>query len=181
MVADRIVARPWLAVVASLLASVGGVVAARADRIVLRGGTTIRGVVLPSPSAAGQVLVQTENLTTPIKYRKDQVVEVISEPSALKDYLDRRDQTAADAPAQYELGLWCEEHKLSAFAEIHYRRAIELDKAYAPAHKKLGHVLHSDQWITGDQLREAQGLVKFRGKWISKEEKAKVDAEAAVS
>jgi hypothetical protein len=181
MVADRNVASPGLVVLASLLARGGVAGTARADRIVLRGGTTIRGVVLPTPGPAGQVLVQTESLTTPIKYRKEQIVEVISEPSALKDYLDRRDQTASDAPAQYELGLWCEEHKLSAFAESHYRRAIELDKSYAPAHKKLGHVLHSDQWITGDQLREAQGLVKVRGKWISTEEKAKVDAEAAAS
>jgi hypothetical protein len=178
MVVDRHMARSRLPTIALGLAMMGAL-EARADRIVLRGGTQIRGVLLTKGAQPGQVLVQTEALATPIKYRKEQVVEVIPEPSPLKDYLDLRDQAAADAQSQYDLGLWCEQHKLPPFAELHYRRAIELDKEFAPAHKKLGHVLYADRWITGDELREAQGLVKFRGKWISKEEKAKADGEVA--
>lgn len=152
-------------------------VQARADRIILRGGSQIRGVVLPSPPGSDQVLVQTETLTSPIKYRKGQVVQVVPEPSALGDYLTKRDTVSSNAQAQYDLGVWCEEHKLKPFAEIHFRKAIERDPAFAPAHKKLGHVRSGDHWITYDELRSAQGLLKYQGKWITKEEKDKLEAE----
>ncbi|HEV3164538.1 MAG TPA: HEAT repeat domain-containing protein [Isosphaeraceae bacterium] len=172
------IARPRIRVILSM--SIALVVAGecRADRIVLRGGTQIRGVVLPSPAnQPNQVLVLTEALTTPIKYRKDQVTEVITEPSALKDYLVKRDQTDSSAQAQYDLGLWCEHKKLLSFADLHYRQAAESDKNFAPAHKKLGHVQYADRWVTTDELKVAQGLTKVKGKWVTQEEKAKIESD----
>lgn len=180
MVADCVGQRLWRAalVLGSALCCAGQ---ARADRIILRGGSQIRGVVLPAPPGSKQVLVQTEALTTPIKYRQEQIVEVITEPSALGDYLARRDKVADTAQAQYDLGVWCEEHKLKPFAEIHFRKAIERDGAFAAAHKKLGHVLSGDHWITYDEMRSAQGLLKHQGKWVTKEEKEKLEAEAGMA
>jgi hypothetical protein len=160
-----------------LLATAG----ARADRIYLKGGAQLRGVVVPNPDHPELVIVQTESLTTPLRYRKDQVLQVNSEASPLKEYLIKRDKTAKTAEAQYELGLWCDQQKLPAYAELQYRKAVEADNTFSAAHQKLGHVLHNDRWITNDELRTAQGLVKVRGKWMSKEEKAKVDAEKAVA
>ena len=35
-------------------------------------------------------------------------------------------------------GLWCEEHKLSDLASVHFEGSIKRDPAFGPGHKKLG-------------------------------------------
>jgi HEAT repeat protein len=125
------------------------------------------------------VVVQTESLTAPLKYRKEQVLQVVSEATPLKEYLIKRDQTGKSAHDQFELGQWCESEKLSAYAELHYRKAIEADPQFSEAHRKLGHTQYGDRWLTTDELREAQGLVKVKGKWVSREEKTKLEVEEA--
>jgi HEAT repeats len=167
--------RPRLLIAGMVALALAG--EATGDEIILRGGGQIRGVVVPDPTLPDYILVQTERLTTPIKYRKGQVVEVVPGPSPLKEYLSKRDKTGQGAQEQFDLGVWCEEQKLKAYADLHYQHAIEADSTFAPAHQKLGHVLYSGRWLTSDELHEAQGFVKHRGKWISLEEKAKIDAD----
>ena len=82
------------------------------------------------------------------------------------------------AQLDYEIGLWCEEHKLFDLAAVHYETSLKRDAAYGPAHRKLGHVEHDGKWLTPAELRQAQGYVLVKGKWLSPEEKRK-DAEAA--
>lgn len=156
-----------------------GVLPTRADRIVLRGGGQLRGKVLPDPKRIDRVLILTERDKTPLSFEKAQITEVVSEPSPLDDYLARRDQTPPTATAQYELGLWCEQHKLNDLAEIHYRAALVADKDHAESNKKLGFVKLGGRWLRGDGLREAQGLVRDHGKWVPAEEKVQRDKERA--
>ncbi|MDR3634621.1 MAG: hypothetical protein P4L84_12520 [Isosphaeraceae bacterium] len=155
--------------------------AVRADRIVLRGGGQVRGKLLPDPARKDRVTVLTETGKTPLSFERSKVAEVIAEPSALDGYLIEREKAGASAEAQYELGLWCERHKLGDLAELHYASALAQDKSFGPAHQKLGHVLYGERWLTTDELREAQGLVKYKGKWITREEKAEREAEASVT
>jgi hypothetical protein len=156
---------------------------ARADRIVLRHGDDVRGVVLPEETKArpGFVMVQTPAVATPLAFPREQVVRVVEEPGPLRDYLSRRDKAKATAEAQFELATWCEGQKLGGPAENHYRRAVELDKDFAPAHKKLGHVLHDGRWMTYDEMKLAQGMVKVRGRWVSKQEQEKIEGKAAAT
>jgi hypothetical protein len=158
-----------------------GVGDVRADRIVLRGGGQIRGKVLADPKEPGRVIVLGEKGKTPLRFQKAQVIEVIREPSALDTYLVKRDQAAATAEAQQELGLWCEQHKLTDLAAVHFEAALKRDPQFAPAHQKLGHVLYGDRWLSGDELREAQGLVRYKGRWITQEEKALREEQAAAT
>lgn len=162
-------------------ASLGPPSPARADRIRLRGGGEIAGLVVPDAARPEKVLVQTATAAKPIVFAKDQVVSVIDAPGPLDDYLAARGKIEPTAQAQYDFGLWCEESKLPGPAQIHYQKAIEIDPRFGPAHKKLGHVLLGSRWLTYDEQRQAQGLVKFKGKWISQVEKAKLDAQAALS
>jgi hypothetical protein len=153
----------------------------RADRIVLRGGGQIRGKVLPDASHPDRVTVLTEKGKTPLVFEKPKVLQVVPEPSALDDYVVKREKVGSTADAQYELGLWCEQHKLADLAGVHYQAALRYDKSFAPAHQKLGHVLYADRWLTQDELREAQGLVRHKGKWVTKEEKEQLEAKAATT
>src|SRR3954447_15520737 len=98
-----------LAIVAGVIAAEGP---ARADRITLRGGGEIKGVVLKDASQPKTVLVQTESSAKPLSFTKDQVVAVVREPGPLDEYVANRDSIEATAQAQYDFGLWCEEQKL---------------------------------------------------------------------
>ena len=128
----------------------------RADKITLRGGGQIRGKVVPDPEHPDRVKILTETGKTPLSFQKAQVVQVQAEVSALDEYLVRRDRLASTAEAQYELGRWCEQHKLKDLAELHFEAALKQDRTYEPAHQKLGHVLMGERWIWGDELREAE-------------------------
>jgi len=151
------------------------------DRIRLRGGNEIKGVIVTDPARPDVVLVQTDTLANPLTFPKGGVVSVVREPSPLDDYVAQKAKLADTAQAHYDFGMWCEESGLKGPAESEYKISASLDPAFGPAHKKLGHVQHGDRWLTYDQQREAQGLVKFKGKWIPKSEKDKIDGAAALA
>lgn len=173
----RILGRAGLLATAAL----GLAAPAWADRIILRGGGELRGVIVPDASRPGKVLVQAEKSAAPTAFDKGQVAKVIRVAGPLDQYFPRRDKAEATATAQHDLGLWCERNGLPGLAELHFRKAVEADKDFGPAHKKLGHSLHDGLWLSTDEIREAQGLVKHKGKWVTQEEKARKDAEAAFS
>jgi len=155
--------------------------AVRADRIALRGGGQIRGKVIPDPKHDDRVTVLTERGKTPLSFQKERITSVVPEPSPLDEYVTRRDQAPATAEGQYELGIWCERHKLTDLAAVHYEAAVARDKEFAPAHQKLGHVRFGDRWLKGDELREAQGLVRDHGRWITREEQEQREKDRATA
>lgn len=154
---------------------------ALADRIRLRGGNEIKGVIVTDPAKPDVVLVQTENLATPLTFPKGGVTSVVREPSSLDEYVAQKAKLDETAQAHYDFGLWCEEAGLKGPAEAEFKKSVTIDPGFGPSHKKLGHVQHGDRWLTYDQQREAQGLVKHKGKWISKAEKDKIDGASALA
>jgi hypothetical protein len=154
---------------------------ALADKIVLRGGGQIKGKVLPDPKRADRVSVLTERGKTPLTFEKAKIVEVIPQPSPLDEYLTRRATTSSSAKPQYELGVWCEENKLFDLAQLHYEASLKADGSFGPAHQKLRHVQHGDRWLTGDEIKEAQGLVKYKGKWVTVGVKDQLEKQQATS
>ncbi len=161
-------------------ASVG---ASRADVIVLRGGGQIQGKVILDPKRPETALVLLLKGRKPLTLQKQQILEVIPKASPLDDYLVRKSRVAANptAAAELELGQWCEQNQLPDLARLHYEAALQLDGSLGTAHKKLGHVQYREQWLSPDEVRQAQGLVKHRGRWITEDEKAKLDETAAAS
>ncbi len=180
--ADRSISLASRRVVFVLIAGMIGLVTvpARADVITLRGGGKVRGKVVPNVrEGSDRVTVLPEKGRTPLVFHKEQVVGVTAEPGPLDEYLVRRDRASMTAEAQFELGLWCEGHTLHDLARLHYEAAVGHDGSFAPAHRKLGHLLHEDRWLTADELREAQGLVRYKGRWISRNEKEEREAREA--
>jgi len=153
----------------------------RGDQIFLRGGGQIRGKVIPDSAHPDRVSVLRTTGKVPLSFQKPQIINVVAEPGPLDEYLVKRKKAAETASDQYDLGLWCEEHKLADLATIHYEAALKHDAAFAPAHQKLGHVLQGDSWLTSDEVRQAQGLVRYKGKWMTPEERDHREALAATS
>jgi hypothetical protein len=151
--------------------------AARGDEIILRGGGQVQGKVSPDPDNPERVRIWLMNSKHPLNFEKAQVLRTIPRPSPLDEYLVRKDRASDDARGQFDLGLWCERNKLPGLAQAHYEAALTRDGEFEPAHQKLGHVLVDGRWLTRDQLRGEQGLVKYKGRWITPEEKAEFESD----
>jgi hypothetical protein len=150
---------------------------AYADTIVLRGGGQVQGKVVPDPDQKDRVQVWLLQARKPLSLKRAQVLEVIPRESPLDEYLPKRRSTPATAQAQYDLGVWCEQNKLTELARAHFEAALESDRSFAAAHRKLGHVLRGENWLSREELSSAQGMVKYKGRWVSSEEKAKLEQE----
>ncbi len=154
---------------------------ARADVIVLRGGGQFTGKVVPDPQNKDRVLVWLLQGRKPLSFQKAQIVEVTPKASPLDDYFEKVKKAPTTAQAQYDLGSWCDQNKLTDLARMHYEAALVFDKSFEAAHRKLGHVFHDGYWLSRDDLSAIQGLVKYKGRWISTEEKTKRQAGEQVA
>jgi hypothetical protein len=143
----------------------------------LRGGGQVEGKVVPDPKDKEKVHVWLLKGRTPLSFRKAQIAEVLPKASALDDYFNKKKKAPETAKGQFDLGLWCEQNKLTDLAKLHFEGALTIDKSFEPSHKKLGHVYHGGYWVTRDELNSIQGLVKYKGRWVSAEERAQREAE----
>ena len=154
---------------------------AMGDRILVRGGGQIRGKLIADPGHPGQYLFIGEVGKTPMPFARNQIVQVIAEQSPLDEYVARITQTRSTAEAEFELGEWCERNKLADLAQVHWEQALKIDSTFDPAHRKLGHVLMGGRWLNGEEVKEAQGMVKYRGRWMTPEEKERREQIAATA
>jgi hypothetical protein len=153
-------------------------VQARSDTILMRGGGEIQGKLIVDPKKPDTVQVLLMKGSHPLIFQKKQILKVVPKPSPLDTYLEKKQSLAATAESEFALGLWCEQNQLADLAKLHYEAALAHDRGFEAAHKKLGHVQHGTQWLSSDELRQTQGMVKFRGQWITEEEKAKREESA---
>ncbi len=147
--------------------------ATRADVIELRGGGQVQGKAVPDPKNKDRVQVWLLRGRNPLTFQKGQVLNVIPQPGPLDGYVAKRAKVESTASAQFELGSWCEQNKLPDLARLHYETALSLDSNFDQAHRKLGHLYQDGVWVTRDDVSAAQGLVKYKGRWVTAEEKAK--------
>jgi len=152
-----------------------------ADTIVLRGGGEIQGKLIVDPKTPQAVQVLLFRGRKPLTFQKAQILEVIPKPSALDGYVARKAKLDSTAQAQFELAEWCRANRLTDLAMVHYEAAVERNGSFEEAHKKLGHVIHDGQWLSPDELRKVQGLVRDRGEWITEQEKSKRDESAQMA
>jgi hypothetical protein len=154
-----------------------GLRGARADTISLRGGGQLEGKVVPDPKDKDRVQVWMVKGRKPLSFRKSQILEVVTKATPLDEYFQKKKKAAETPQGQYDLGIWCEQNKLADLGKLHFENALAIDKSFEPAHKKLGHIYHSGYWVTRDELNVIQGLVKYKGRWVSAEERAQREAE----
>jgi hypothetical protein len=88
----------------------GACAQARSDIIELRGGGEIQGKVIIDPKKPETVQVLLPKGRNPLTFQSKQILKVTPKASPLDEYLVRKQQLSATAtaPAEFELGLWCE-------------------------------------------------------------------------
>ncbi len=154
---------------------------ARADRILLRGGGQVKGKLVADPAHPGGLILIGEVGKTPLTLKKDQIVHVTLEKGPLDEYVERLEQPRSTAADEMALAAWCEEHHLRDLAQVHYAAALKRDDTLGEAHAKVGHVLMDGRWLDADEVKEAQGMVKYKGRWMLPEEKDKKESQVALA
>lgn len=157
--------------------------AALADEVVLVSGRVLEGKAV----VAGETVVF-ERPGIRMELRKDEVKEIRRTPTAKEQYAEKAAALLAaemagtlDAGARHRLGLWCATKGLAAEAVAEQRNAILIDADHAGARRALGFVKTETGWRTESEAMEAKGLVRADGRWVTKEEAARLERDGTLS
>ena len=80
--------------------------------------------MLPDPQNKDRVQVWLLQGRKPLSFQKTQIVEVTPKASPLDDYFEKVKKAPQTAQAQFDLGTWCEQNKLTDLAKLHYEAAL---------------------------------------------------------
>lgn len=164
--------RAWLAV-GLFLVFAPGIASVRADLILKRDGGRVEGEIVADERDRIVVKTRFGTVTLP----RDEIDEIRRTPDLTEAYSRREAETPNTAEAQFELALWCIEQNLTKESQRHLERVIELDPEHAEARKRLGYEKVGDRWLTEGDARSAEGLVKYRGRWMTPQERAQREAK----
>ncbi len=178
---DALARRLLVLVMSTLVGFVWAAGSAKADRILLRGGGQVKGKLVADKDHPGSFFLIGEVGRTPMVLKKEQVVQISPEKGPLDEYVRLSEQPRTTAEAEFALGTWCEEHGLRDLAHVHYAATLKRDSTFAEAHQKVGHVLMDGRWLDADGVKEAQGMVKYKGRWMMPEEKERKESQAVLA
>jgi hypothetical protein len=163
----------WLHTTHTLLASalLAWANAAYADTIKLEGGGTVQGQILEDKSTKDKLVVKVDAGGGEVTIERSKIQAIIQGKRPADEYEEIKGQYADSAEDQFKLAVWCEQHKLWRQRREHLQKVIELDPDHAQAREKLGYVKQDGKWLTGQELKEAKGLVRFGGRYVTPQEK----------
>lgn len=144
-----------------------------ADEIELENGRVLEGKVEIIGDSirltrAGASVTYPRHMVVRIEYRKTPEEVYAERAGELKD---------GDLEGHLRLARWCLEKRLVSEARQEFQKVVLLDPDHEESRSALGHRLYQGQWMTEDQVNEARGLVRHRGRWMTPEER---DLEAAL-
>lgn len=146
---------------------------ARADRVVLVGGTALEG---KATRKGGKVVVEMEsgNVTLPA----DSVQRIEKASSVVSRFEDRYAALRpGDARARLELADYCRDHEMRGRERQLLGEVIEIEPNNAVARARLGYVKTEAGWVTQGEANRAKGLVERDGRWVSPGEARAMDRE----
>jgi hypothetical protein len=131
----------------------------------LKSGAQLEGRCVEE-ATEGRRSVQIETATgVVIRLGASQISQRTRGSDALAEYERIAPKTPDTAADQWQLSLWCRDHKLESQRREHARRVIELDPNQADAWRSLGYTEIGGQWKTQREYFEDRGYVFYRGKW----------------
>jgi hypothetical protein len=115
------------------------------DVVVLRGGSSLRGLILDHRSTDEVIKFRTDRGELPVLRGSIERIE-------RDDDMDRRYWLAREyydetAEGFYELALWCDANQLEEARDEHLNDALRLDPNHAGARQRLGFVRRGREWV----------------------------------
>ena len=151
------------------------------DILILKKGGRVQGTFLVPPAEADSVyrFRTTDGVEITIRQNEIDSVERKGQNEDLAEYEKKREETPDTVEGNLELAHWCAEHRLLNQRKAHYERVLELDSENVTARRALGFKKMIDgKWRTSDTEMEDQGKVKFKGRWVSKQEKELLEKQS---
>jgi hypothetical protein len=147
-----------------------------ADIVYLKDRGKLEGEVIPTRDDPDHLTVKTRFGNIRVARSKIERIESTAAPAESKGKEEKgKDEAPPEftdtADDQFKFASWLRAHGQSAEATKKLERVIELDPNHAEARKLLGYKLVDGQWMTRDAEMEAQGYVKYRGKYILPQQK----------
>ncbi|MCA8987674.1 MAG: HEAT repeat domain-containing protein [Planctomycetaceae bacterium] len=144
---------------------------AHADLVKLKNGGEIRGkLVTTAAEQSRSVSVRTMSGAIVTVSTLDVEFQA-KRPLTFEEYELRARLVPETIEDHWELSEWCRENHLSRQREAHLEQMIVLDPEHEIAHRALGHIQRDGVWTTLDDHMTRQGYVKYRGRYITPEEK----------
>ena len=142
---------------------------APADLVKLKSGGQIEGHVIHDQGRPEHFVIETPAHGR-IVVNRQQVVRVVQQTDADREYSQRAHQIADTPEAHWELAEWCRENQLSEQAEQHLQRVLELDPQNPQARQRLGFQAIGGTWMNREELMASRGLLIYQGKYRTQQE-----------
>jgi hypothetical protein len=147
----------------------------RADIVYLRDGKTIEGKITLNEEENTYRIETTRGAV--IKPVRD-VQKIVKAPLPQEVFIKRFaavDRSSLDDLAG--LATWAREKYLVSQKQKICKLMLKIDPNHAMARRELGYTVFENEWILEKELRKKQldlGLVKYRGEWVSTEERERL-------
>lgn len=144
---------------------------ARADRVALKNGGTVRGTVVRTSQEEDGETVTVRTLTgAEVTLARRNIKGISRRPLVVEQYERRARRTPKTVEAQWDLAEWCRKQGLSSQRDECLRRIVEIDPEHEPAHRGLGHVKWNGEWTTREAIMKERGYVKYDGRYVTPQE-----------
>lgn len=155
-------------------------VSAQAESLILKNGGRLEGTILnPAGKNPPEVYQFKTHSGIRLDISSDQVDYTVYAGGAYEQY-DKKVRSMADSvDGHLAMALWCKNNKLSSLEDRHYRRVLELEPENETARKALGYQKRNGVWTTKDEVMQAEGMVKYNGKWMLPQEKELIEKRNA--
>ncbi|MDQ7779202.1 MAG: HEAT repeat domain-containing protein [Planctomycetota bacterium] len=163
--------RPTLALAAVLC--LGTLVSA--DIIRLKDGRTFEG---KAKVDGNKVVLDTGTIKATLAM--DEVASIEYAPTKYDEYEQRLSSIpAGDIEGLHALARWCAEQGLEAQRKEVMRRILAANGDDEIARESLGYIWYGGEWLPESEVWQRQGFIFFQGRWVTPDEKKRVEDEAA--
>ncbi len=144
---------------------------AAADTVRLKNGSTLEGKVIVDGDS---VVVEMDFGRVTVK--KTDIAKITYDVSPLQELEKKLAETKSDdAEALYKLGVWARERELEVNAKELFGKVVAINTDHDGARTALGFRKHEGRWLVEADWYAAQGMVKYRGAWMKREEIEKLE------
>ncbi len=142
---------------------VGLAARAHADVFKLKDGGEVVGTLVERTDDGAYVVKTSDGVQ--LTLNREQLQKLAPQDKTAVEY-ERRSRSAPDtAEAHRELAAWCREQGLTAEADHHLQRIVDLDPADENARRSLDFVRVGDRWLSHEDAMRQRGLTMFEGRW----------------
>ncbi|RME88116.1 MAG: DUF1570 domain-containing protein, partial [Planctomycetota bacterium] len=149
--------------------------------VYMEDGTKIRGKIKKVTRRKVVILTEYGILQVISMDGVKKIVRGFNPVEELKKKVQKVESYDYPLPEDYlEIARFCEKYKeLKKEAKKYYRKVLELDPNNGEARQKLGYIRYRGKWITKEEYRQKilKGFVKYKGRWIRRDELEKAKRE----